>query len=148
MKDNESLHSRICDEMDKIAEKGLSNSNFETAYKLVDMHKDLAYADYCHEKAEYYADLREQLHSDDGEGAHVLAEHGAKNGSDTFNRYMEAKQAFRNLKNSECKQRLIDMVVIHMDTLTRQLEDMLRDSDCAEERATIRRYLESFKRLA
>ena len=30
----------ICDEIDKIAEKGLTTGNLETAYKLIDMYKD------------------------------------------------------------------------------------------------------------
>ncbi len=37
----------IEDEISKIAEKGLTASNIETAYKLVDMYKDLKQAESC-----------------------------------------------------------------------------------------------------
>lgn len=39
--DDMKIMSNICEELDKIADKGLTTSNIETAYKLVDMYKDL-----------------------------------------------------------------------------------------------------------
>lgn len=41
-------------ELGKIAEKGLTTSNLDTAYKLVDMYKDLKNTDYWETKGEYY----------------------------------------------------------------------------------------------
>ena len=41
-------------ELSKIAEKGLTTSNLETAYKLVDMYKDLKNTEYWETKCEYY----------------------------------------------------------------------------------------------
>lgn len=41
-------------ELEKIAEKGLTTSNLETAYKLVDMYKDLKNTEYWETKGEYY----------------------------------------------------------------------------------------------
>ena len=41
-------------ELSKIAEKGLTSSNLETAYKLVDMYKDLKNTEYWETKGEYY----------------------------------------------------------------------------------------------
>ena len=41
-------------ELHKIAEKGLTTSNLETAYKLVDMYKDLKNTEYWDTKGEYY----------------------------------------------------------------------------------------------
>ena len=41
-------------ELHKIAEKGLTTSNLETAYKLVDMYKDLKNTEYWETKGEYY----------------------------------------------------------------------------------------------
>lgn len=41
-------------ELHKIAEKGLTTSNLETAYKLVDMYKDLKNTEYWETKSEYY----------------------------------------------------------------------------------------------
>jgi hypothetical protein len=41
-------------ELEKIAEKGLTTSNLETAYKLVDIYKDLKNTEYWETKGEYY----------------------------------------------------------------------------------------------
>lgn len=41
-------------ELEKIAEKGLTTSNLETAYKLVDMYKDIKNTEYWDTKGEYY----------------------------------------------------------------------------------------------
>ena len=41
-------------ELHKIAEKGLTTSNLETAYKLVDMYKDIKNTEYWETKGEYY----------------------------------------------------------------------------------------------
>ena len=41
-------------ELHKIAEKGLTTSNLETAYKLIDMYKDLKNTEYWEQKGEYY----------------------------------------------------------------------------------------------
>ena len=41
-------------ELGKIAEKGLTTSNLDAAYKLVDMYKDLKNTDYWETKGEYY----------------------------------------------------------------------------------------------
>lgn len=54
MEKMEKLCKVIEQELDKIAEKGLTTSNLETAYKLVDMYKDLKNTEYWETKGEYY----------------------------------------------------------------------------------------------
>ena len=41
-------------ELNKIVEKGFTNTNIETAYKLVDMYKDIKNTEYWDTKGEYY----------------------------------------------------------------------------------------------
>ena len=41
-------------ELSKITEKGFTNTNLETAYKLVDMYKDIKNTEYWETKGEYY----------------------------------------------------------------------------------------------
>lgn len=50
-------------ELHKIAEKGLTTSNVDTAYKLVDMYKDLKNTEYWEIKGEYYDTVLEEMHS-------------------------------------------------------------------------------------
>lgn len=54
MRDMERLLEKICEELDKIAEKGLNTGNLETAYKLIDMYKDLKNTEYWEVKEAYY----------------------------------------------------------------------------------------------
>jgi hypothetical protein len=44
----------IVTELTKITEKGFTTSNLETAYKLVDMYKDIKNTEYWETKGEYY----------------------------------------------------------------------------------------------
>ena len=54
MEKMEKLCKVVEQELDKIAEKGLTTSNLETAYKLVDMYKDIKNTEYWETKGEYY----------------------------------------------------------------------------------------------
>ena len=42
----------------------------------------------------------------------------------------------------------MDTLEDYMDDFSQKMEEMLRDSDCAEERTTIKRYLDKIKNLA
>lgn len=185
MRDHKQLMSHICEELDRIAEKGLTTSNIDTAYKLVDMYKDLKNAEYWEQKGAYYMAVLDEMqggeysrdggysmdedgysqrrHRDSmGRYTHAADKRGMaydrdssyrrgysrKDGGDTYDHYMDVKQSYRSTKSPECKERLMDALDEHMDKFTRQMEEMLRDSDCAEERTTIRRYLDKIKNLA
>lgn len=56
---------RMCDiiegELGKIAEKGLTTGNLETAYKLIDMYKDLKNTKYWDTKTEYYMAVLDEM---------------------------------------------------------------------------------------
>lgn len=61
MKDMEKLCGLIEEELDKIAEKGLNTGNLETAYKLIDMYKDLKNTEYWGQKGEYYMAVLDEM---------------------------------------------------------------------------------------
>ncbi len=56
---------RMCEivegELGKIAEKGLTTGNLETAYKLIDMYKDLKNTKYWDAKSEYYMAVLDEM---------------------------------------------------------------------------------------
>lgn len=58
-----------------------------------------------------------------------------------YDRYMSSKSSYRSSKSPECKQRMMDMLEDYMDDFTHKMEELARDSDCAEEKETIMRYL-------
>lgn len=83
-------------------------------------------------------------------GEHYVRGHYSRAAAtdDSYNRYMDSKKDYRYSQSSECKQRLMDTVDEYMDRFTQQMEEMLHDSDCAEERNTIKRYLDKLRTIA
>ena len=66
----------IENELHKIAEKGLTTSNVDTAYKLVDMYKDLKNTDYWETKSEYYMAVLDEMQGGYSEGNYSMMEDG------------------------------------------------------------------------
>lgn len=61
-------------ELGKIAEKGLTTSNLETAYKLIDMYKDLKNTEYWETKGEYYDTVLMEMQGGYSEGNYSMME--------------------------------------------------------------------------
>ena len=80
------LMQNIKDELDKIAEKGLNTGNLETAYKLIDMLKDMENVEYWKCKEEYYSTVQEQM-----EGGYSQAgDYSQRRNRDSMGRYSRA----------------------------------------------------------
>ena len=80
------LMQNIKDELDKIAEKGLNTGNLETAYKLIDMLKDMENVEYWKCKEEYYNTVQEQM-----EGGYSQAgDYSQRRNRDSMGRYSRA----------------------------------------------------------
>lgn len=80
------LMQNIKDELDKIAEKGLNTGNLETAYKLIDMLKDMENVEYWKCKEEYYSAVQEQM-----EGGYSQAgDYSQRRNRDSMGRYSRA----------------------------------------------------------
>ena len=202
MKNMEKLCRLIEEELQKIAENGLTQGKLDIAYKLVDMYKDLKNTEYWDTKSEYYMAVLEEMQDgysqdggysqNDGEysqrrgqkrdgrgrysrdggysgyddggdsyarrGEHYVRGHYSRADSgysgaggysgDHYGRYMDSKQSYRSDKSSGCKQRLMETLEDYMEEFTGQMEEMLKDADCAEERDTIKRYLSKIKGIA
>ena len=76
------LMQNIKDELDKIAEKGLNTGNLETAYKLIDMLKDMENVEYWKCKEEYYNAVQEQM-----EGGYSEGDYSERRKCDSMGRY-------------------------------------------------------------
>lgn len=184
MREMEKMCRIIEEELGKIAEKGLNTSNLETAYKLIDMYKDIKNTEYWDTKCEYYMSVLDEMQEggnsyamgpDDGysrrnrdrrgryarndgydrghsyanRGEHYVRGHYSRsNGEDDYGRYMEHKHSYRSGdKSSDCKQRMLDALERHMDSLTEEIADMSRDADCGEERQVLQKYIDKLKRM-
>lgn len=182
MEDMSKLCMVIEEELHKIASKGLNTSNLDTAYKLIDMYKDLkktefvememeemggyskeGYAHRGYSRDTGYEDGHSERRKRDRMGKYSRNdgyEHGESlrrgysrnsyvdGGYSGYDRYMDSKQSYRTTKSPECKKRLMETLEEYMDDFTERMEEMLRDSDCAEERTTIKRYLDKIKTIA
>lgn len=154
-------------ELHKIAEKGLTTSNLDTAYKLIDMYKDLKNTDYWETKGEYYDHVLMEMR---GGYSHDLDEYSMRgrkrdrmgrysredgmihddmrmdrryshNDGMMHDRYMDAKMSYRADKSHDSKQRLMDSLEDYMDEFTNKIKEMSRDADTAEERELINKFM-------
>lgn len=166
MKDMNRMLDVICEEIEKIADKGLTTANLETAYKLIDMYKDLMTVESM-EAGEGYSGgydeysgrrKRDSMGRYSGNDYNSRRGYSGRNGdweargsygkgSDKYERYLDTKESYRANKTSDCKQRLMDTLEEYMQDFTDQMEQMARDSDCAEERTTIRKYINKLKAI-
>lgn len=157
-------------ELHKIAEKGLTTSNLDTAYKLIDMYKDLKNTDYWETKGEYYdhvlmemqggySNAMDDEYSMRGRKRDRMGRYSRNDGmmyddmpnmrgrgyshSDGImhDRYMNAKMSYRADKSHDSKQRLMDSLEDYMDEFTNKIKEMSRDADTAEERELINKFM-------
>lgn len=126
----------VINEADKIAEKGLTTSNIDSAYKLVDMW-------YRIKKAESFG---EYSNGDSSYGRHYVRGHYSRD-NDNYSRYMNSKRDYRNSHSNDCKAKMMDTLEMYMDDFTKQMEDLARDADCQEERDTINRYINKIRHI-
>lgn len=159
-------------ELEKIAEKGLTASNLETAYKLVDMYKDMKNTEYWEQKGEYYdyvlAEMQggyshENVDDDyamryrkrDRMGRYskndgmmrVKREYPMNDGGPMYERYMENKMSYRSDKSMDGKQRLMESLEDYMDDFTDKIKEMHRDADTPEEREMISKFMTKLQNI-
>lgn len=161
----EKLLEQIEKELEQIASRGFNHSNIDDASKLVDMMKDLKEAGMGGYSSRYRDDY--SGHDwEDGEsyeggtsyarrGTHYVRGHYSRNDgySDRYseegpyNRYLVSKASYRAHKSGDCHERMMTNLEECMDDFTKRMEMMLKDSDCAEERSTIKRYIDKLKNI-
>lgn len=177
MNEFEKLCQHIDNELHKIEDKGLNQSNLETAYKLIDMYKDMAEASYYKMMAEDpmdsmgghagygngYSGANMPPHMrgmmDRGEyGMESSYARRGRRGRDSMGRYtsgysgaydgyQRAKESYRMDKSGACKSNVLDMLSQYMDEIEDELREMSRNADCTEERQEIMKHLEKMRNM-
>ena len=163
MHDNMKMMNVICEEIDKIAEKGLTTSNLETAYKLIDMYKDLKTVDAMDEAGysetmayeNYPMSMNDMDSMARGRGRYAKRDSmgrysregdmGMSNRGYADARYSQAKMHCRNSRAG--KKDVLDSLEEKMKELKNELKEMSRDSDFPEERQKIDKYVEMIERM-
>ena len=133
------LCSNIERELSEISERGLNSSNIDNAYKLMTMYKDIKKVESgMYDKGGSYADGASRHR--DSDGRFTRNTYGGDLGN-KYNSYLDSKSAYRSNNSYDAKKDVMHKLEEYMDSFTREMEDMLRDSDSPEERQTIQRYL-------
>lgn len=142
----------ICDEIDKIAEKGLTTGNLETAYKLIDMYKDLKTVEGMEEYAEDdYSQARGRVRAKRDSMGRYSRRYDDGNsyydGDYAERRYMDSKRMYRNDHSMASKQSMLADLEDFMGDMHNKLKELKRDADTPEERETIDKYIKMLERM-
>lgn len=147
MSDIRDLLYNITDELEKIADKGLNNSNLETAYKLVDMYKDLKNVEYWDVKTEYYDSQMTRRSEPKEERYSVTAYTENVPEKDALKEYIDSKKRYKTERTDECEKRMIDALKRYMDEAITEIVEISKDADCREIRETVARYVNRMKSM-
>ena len=142
----------ICDEIYKIAEKGLTTGNLETAYKLIDMYKDLKTVEGMEEYAEDdYSQARGRVRAKRDSMGRYSRRYDDGNSYDDGDyaerRYMDSKRMYRNDHSMASKQSMLADLEDFMGDMHNKLKELKRDADTPEERDTIDKYIKMLERM-
>jgi len=58
-----------------------------------------------------------------------------------YNEYMDSKRVYRDTKDDAAKQCMVSTLDRYMNGLSSEIEELIRDADCHEERKMIKKYL-------
>lgn len=136
---------RLCEnaesELSGIMERGLNANNLDATFKLVEIIKDV-------KKIENMGDDYSLARKRDSLGRYSR-DYDAGNSyghlGDKYSQYLDSKSAYRASGSHDAKQRVMQTLENYMDAYTKEIEEMLRDSDNPEERQTIQRYLNKIR---
>lgn len=147
MSDIRDLLYNITDELEKIADKGLNNSNLETAYKLIDMYKDLKNVEYWDGKAEYYESQKIRWNEPKEERYSVAAYSENVPEKDALKEYIDSKKRYKTERTDDCEKRMIEALKRYMEEAINEIVEISKDADCREIRETVARYVNRMKSM-
>ena len=165
------LLRKVKKELSTIADKGLTSSNLDTTYKLIDIYKDIKEADYyekCNEESELYGarsrDSRGRYRGDEDDYDRSYRR-GGNSGNYNHDRYYplderderyftrireglynynEGKNRYRD---GDSKDRMIDGVDMAMGALVNFVEYMMDNVETSQEKEVIRKHIDKLKKM-
>lgn len=162
------LLRKVKKELDSIGEKGLTSSNLDTAYKLIDIYKDIKEACYYEDMSgdSYGArgrDSRGRYNNyDEGRGSYNGDYRGDSYNHDRYyplndreERHLERmreglynyNEGRRRYRDGESKERMIDGVEMAMGALVNFVEYMMDNVETSQEKEAIRKYINKLKNV-
>lgn len=154
-------------ELKAIEEKGLTSSNLDNAYKLVEIMKGVDKIEMMEQgEGGYSRDREDYSHNrysrDDydngnsyrrgrnqrtGEYMHRPNYSRLSGDDDDMDRYREMKKQYSNARDGESKGKMLDALEDFMCGVQAMLKQIYRDSDVAEERQIIRKYAQEIAEM-
>lgn len=153
-------------ELKLIEEKGLTSSNLDNAYKLVEIMKGVDKIEMMQEDGEYsqrrgYSRDMEDYSRDGGysrddydngnsyrrgrsttTGRYMHRPNYSRlSGDDTdMDKYREMKRQYSSARNGESKEKMLDALEDFMCGVSSMVKQICRDADCREEREIVKKY--------
>lgn len=139
------LLKRVKKELDAIADKGITSSNLETTYKLIDIYKDIKEVCKMDEEEKSYSGKRYI----DGEryNTHPLddkTERYISRMKDGMIDYNEGKMRYRD-GGSEA--RMIDGIEMTMTAILNFIESLMDVAETSQEKEIVRRYISRIRNV-
>lgn len=83
-----------------------------------------------------------------GRNSYNYSERGySRHGEDPHERYMEAKNSYASTKAPEHKRKMIEALKEDMAEMQEKMQEMMRNSDCREERDIIKTYMDGLTKI-
>lgn len=122
-------------EIEKIEDTGIMSSNLDKTLKLVDIKNKIIDS--------MYKEAKRNALMSTSEGAYVDP---IKPKSLNYKeKYEQAKKTYRRNPSTDCKRDLIETLDRYMDEFTEEMNEMLKDVECKDERDTIQRYINKIR---
>lgn len=135
-------------ELKAIEEKGLTSSNLDNAYKLVEIMKGVDKIEMMQDGGEYSRDnydngnsYRRGRNQRTGEYMHRPSHYSRLSGDDTdMDEYRSRKMEYSNSRDDMTKNKMLDALEDFMSGVHGMMKQMFKDADCREEREIIQNW--------
>ena len=149
----EHLLKRVKKELDAIADKGITSSNLETTYKLIDIYKDIYEAD--HYMGKTYEGRGDKWDRDDYNERYYIERFNDHPLDDRNERYLtrmregiaDYNAGKMRYRDGGSDQRMIDGIEMAMGALVNFVESLMDHTDTAQEKEIVRKYVNKLKNV-
>ena len=166
------LLEKVEAQLDNIADKGLSSSNLETAYKLIDIYKDIHEAKYYKTETEKEKGEGRYEARRDGRGRYLedsydrydRNDRGNSSGRGSYNLYNIDDRTQRQMermregmeyydegrgryRGGDSEERMIDGIEMTMSAICNFVECLYDYAETSKEKEIIRKHIEKMKKL-
>lgn len=149
------LKSKVKKELDNIAEKGLTSSNLDTTYKLIDIYKDIVEAcekeeggDSMYDTRGSYRDSYDRDRDSRGRYSHYpvddRTERYLRRMREGMEDYNEGRMRYRD---GDSNQRMVEGVEKTMDAILNFVESLMNIAETSQEKEIVRKYVDKIRNV-